>query len=53
MRRANQTLAVVAAVLGVLLVARGLSGGVWPLAVQTVAGVLLLVFAGARWRLLR
>jgi hypothetical protein len=52
-RRANQALAVTAAVLGVLLVLRGAAGGVWPLTVQTVAGVLLLVLAGARWWLLR
>jgi hypothetical protein len=36
--------------LGVLLVVRGLWGGVWPVSVQLIAGVVLLVLAALRWR---
>ena len=37
-------------ILGVLLVVRGLWGGVWPLSAQAIAGVVLLVLAALRWR---
>jgi hypothetical protein len=36
-------------VIGGLLIARGVAGGVWPLSVQLIAGILLLVFAALRW----
>jgi len=35
---------------GVALIARGFIGGLWPLSVQLVAGVLLLTLAVLRWR---
>jgi drug/metabolite transporter (DMT)-like permease len=37
-------------VVGVLLIVRGAWGGVWPLSVQLVAGVGLVVYAVLRWR---
>ncbi|MEI6450004.1 MAG: hypothetical protein WCP98_08635 [Actinomycetes bacterium] len=36
--------------IGVALIARGIWGGVWPLSVQLVAGILLLALAVLRWR---
>jgi hypothetical protein len=53
MHRSRQIIIIVMAVLGVLLVVRGAWGGVWPLSIQLIAGVLLLVFAGLRWWTLR
>jgi hypothetical protein len=38
------------AVLGVLLIARGVWGGVWPISLQLIAGVLLLGYAVLQWR---
>jgi drug/metabolite transporter (DMT)-like permease len=35
---------------GVALIVRGLIGGIWPLSVQLIAGVLLVVLAALRWR---
>ena len=34
----------------VALIVRGIIGGVWPLSVQLIAGVLLLILAALRWR---
>ena len=53
MLRTRQIILVVTAILGVLLIVRGAWGGVWPLSIQLIAGVLLLVFAGLRWWTLR
>ena len=53
MQRSRQIIAIITGVLGVLLVVRGVWGGVWPLSIQLIAGVLLLVFAGLRWWTLR
>ncbi len=53
MLRTRQIILVVTAVLGVLLVVRGAWGGVWPVSIQLIAGVLLLVYAGLRWRTTR
>jgi hypothetical protein len=53
MLRTRQIILVVTALLGVLLIVRGAWGGVWPLSIQLIAGVLLLVFAGLRWWTLR
>jgi hypothetical protein len=53
MLRTRQIIVVITAVLGVLLVVRGAWGGVWPVSIQLVAGVLLLVFAGLRWWTMR
>ena len=49
MRRAHQVIAVVFGVIGAALVARGVTGGIWPVSVQLVAGILLLVLAVLRW----
>ncbi|HEX5640941.1 MAG TPA: hypothetical protein VFZ86_01240 [Thermoleophilia bacterium] len=53
MLRTRQIILVVTAVLGVLLIVRGAWGGVWPLSIQLIAGVLLLVYAGLRWWTMR
>jgi len=37
-------------VIGALLIVRGVWGGVWPISIQLVAGVVLLVYAVLRWR---
>lgn len=51
MHRTQQILALVTGVLGVLLVVRSLADGrVWPLSIQLIAGVLLIVLAWLRWR---
>lgn len=52
MRTTRQIFTIVAAVLGVALVVYGASGGLWPLSMQLIAGVLLLVYAVLRWRTL-
>jgi hypothetical protein len=52
MRTTRQILALVAGVLGILLILRGAWGGVWPLSLQLIAGVLLVAFAVLRWRTL-
>jgi hypothetical protein len=36
----------------VLLIVRGVWGGVWPVSVQLIAGILLLAFSVMRWRML-
>ncbi len=43
---------IVSGALGVLLIARGAWGGVWPVSVQLIAGVLLVAFSVVRWRML-
>ncbi len=53
MLRTRQIIVIVMGVLGVLLVIRGASGGVWPLSIQLIAGVLLLMLAGLRWWTMR
>jgi len=52
MRGTRQILAVVFVVLGALLVAKGLAGGVWPVSLQLIAGLALIVFGVLRWRTL-
>jgi uncharacterized membrane protein len=49
MKRAHQILAVVFAIVAVALIVRGASGGLWPVSVQFLAGVVLLVGAVVRW----
>ena len=49
MKRAHKILAVVFAVVGAALVVRGVAGGIWPVSVQFLAGVLMLVVAVLRW----
>ena len=53
MLKTRQIITIVMGVLGVLLIVRGVWGGFWPLSLQFMAGVLLLVFAGLRWWTLR
>ncbi len=53
MRTSKQIIAVVMGVVGVLLVVRGVWGGVWPISVQLIAGILLIAYAGLRWWTLR
>jgi hypothetical protein len=53
MLKTKQIITIVMGVLGVLLIVRGVWGGVWPLSLQLIAGVLLVVFAGLRWWTLR
>ena len=50
MKRAHQVIAVVFAVIGAALIMRGASGGIWPVSIQFLAGILLLVLAVLRWR---
>ncbi len=53
MNTSRQIIAIVTAALGVLLIVKGAWDGVWPLSIQLIAGVLLLVLAGFRWWTLR
>jgi len=53
MLRTRYIIVVIMGVLGVLLVVKGAWGGVWPLSIQLIAGVLLLVLAGLRWWTMR
>jgi hypothetical protein len=52
MRRTRQILTGAIGALGVALVLYGASGGLWPLSVQLIAGLLLIVYAWFRWRTL-
>jgi hypothetical protein len=47
---ARKIITIVMGVIGLGLIARGVIGGVWPLSVQLIAGVLLLALAVLRWR---
>jgi drug/metabolite transporter (DMT)-like permease len=50
MRRSRQIIAVLMGVLGAALIVRAVyDGQVWPISLQLIAGVLLLVMAGLRW----
>ncbi len=53
MRTTQQILTAVAGVLGLLLIGTSVWDGVWPISVQFIAGVLLLVYTVLRWRSLR
>jgi hypothetical protein len=53
MLKTKQIITIIMGVLGVLLIVRGVWGGVWPVSLQLIAGVLLVVFAGLRWWTLR
>ncbi len=50
MQRARQAITIVMGILGVALIVRGVVGGVWPISLQLIAGILLLAFAALRWR---
>jgi drug/metabolite transporter (DMT)-like permease len=47
---ARRIITVIMGVVGVLLIARGVWGGVYPLSIQLIAGVFLLILAVLRWR---
>lgn len=46
----SRLLAAVLGALGLALVIYGAWGGVWPISIQLIAGILLLVYAAVRWR---
>ena len=50
MHTSKQIITLVMGVVGVLLIVRGVWGGVWPLSIQLIAGVVLLGYAVLRWR---
>jgi len=50
LRTTKRVLAVVMALLGVALVVVGVWGGIWPISLQFIAGLLLIAFAYLRWR---
>jgi hypothetical protein len=50
MLNAKRIITAIMGVVGVLLIVRGAWGGVWPLSVQLIAGVGLVVYAILRWR---
>jgi hypothetical protein len=50
MHRTRQIITVFMGAIGVLLIVRGVWGGVWPVSLQLIAGVLLLGYAVLRWR---
>jgi drug/metabolite transporter (DMT)-like permease len=50
MLKTRQIIAIITGVLGVLLIARGAIGGLWPPSIQFLAGALLVVVAVLRWR---
>jgi len=52
MRRTKQILAAVFVVLGVALVVKGVWGGLWPVSLQLLAGVALIIFGVLRLRTL-
>jgi hypothetical protein len=53
MLRTRHIILIITALLGALLVVRGVWGGVWPVSIQLIAGVLLLAYAGLRWWTMR
>ena len=52
MNKFKQIIALVTGLLGALLIVRSVVEGIWPLSIQFVAGVLLVVLAVLRWRTL-
>jgi hypothetical protein len=52
MRTTKHIFALLFGAIGLGLIVRGAWGGVWPLSVQLVAGMALLVYAVVRWRTL-
>jgi hypothetical protein len=47
---ARKVITIMMGALGAALIVRGVWDGVWPVSIQLVAGVLLLVLAVLRWR---
>ena len=50
MLTSKRIITVIMGVVGALLIVRGAWGGVWPLSIQLIAGVGLVVYAVLRWR---
>jgi hypothetical protein len=50
MRSLQRMLVMVTGVIGALLVVKGVWGGLWPISLQLIVGVLLLVYAFFRLR---
>lgn len=50
MHRAKQVITVLMGIIGVLLIARGVWGGVLPISIQLIIGVALLAYAVIRRR---
>ena len=50
MRTTKQIITLVMGIVGILLIVRGVWGGVWPVSIQLIAGAVLLVYAILRWR---
>ena len=50
MHKTKQIFSITFLVLGGLLIVRGASGGLWPLSIQLIAGVLLVVLGVLRLR---
>ena len=49
---ARRVITIIMGVVGAALVVRGAWGGVWPISIQLIAGVLLLALAVLRYRYL-
>ena len=47
---ARKVITIIMGIVGVLLIVRGAWGGVWPLSIQLIAGILLLALAVLRFR---
>ena len=47
---ARRIITVIMGVVALLLIARGVWGGVYPFSIQLIAGVFLLILAVLRWR---
>ena len=47
---ARRVITIILGIVGVLLIVRGAWGGVWPVSIQLIAGVLLLALAALRYR---
>ncbi len=50
---ARRIITIIMGVVGVLLIVRGVWGGVYPLSIQLIAGVLLVILAALRWRYIK
>ena len=53
MHKAQLTLSIAIGLVGLGLIVRGALGGLWPISVQLLFGLLLIAYAGLRWRMLR
>lgn len=53
LRTTQRILTVIAGVLGLLLIGKAVFDGLWPISLQLVAGILLIVYTVVRWRQLR